>query len=218
MGADLRVELGEQLAGLLAGAGDEVEHVEAGEDAVAFGDVAAEAVAATFFAADQRIGLHHLRAEELEADLRLVHGHVVDLAEALHHGGRRDRLDDCAAFATNLEQIVREQREHLELVDEVAVLVGDAYAIGVTVRGDADIEAALRHQRFHLAEVARDRLRCVHAGEYRVAEAVQFGDVRFAAIEQRAEVAGAGAVHRVVGDVQSGGLQTIDIDEARELR
>ncbi len=47
----------EQFGGFLAEAHHEVEHVQAGQDAVPFGDVAAEGITAGFFAADQGVGL-----------------------------------------------------------------------------------------------------------------------------------------------------------------
>ena len=57
--------------GRLPGRGHVVEEEEPGEDAVALRQVPAEAVAAALFAADQRVLLHHQRADVLEADGRL---------------------------------------------------------------------------------------------------------------------------------------------------
>ena len=63
--------------------------------------------------------------------------------------------------------------EDLQLVDEVAVLVGDADAVGVAVRRDADVVAAAGQRLRELLEVARDRLRRMQPGERRVAETVE---------------------------------------------
>src|SRR5262249_23952622 len=103
--ADLAVELLHQLRWRLASAGDEVEEEEAGEGAVALGDVAGEGVAAALLARGDGVGLDHLRAEKLEANLRLVDGHVVLLAQTVDHARARQRSDERAAHAAVLEQV-----------------------------------------------------------------------------------------------------------------
>ena len=53
-----------------------------------------------------------------------------------------ERIDRPAQAAV-LEQVVAEQREGLELVDETAVLIDDAEAVGVAIGGEADVGAAV---------------------------------------------------------------------------
>ncbi len=66
----------------LALAHEEVQQQQVGVDAVALGEVHAEAVAARLLAAHHGPGLDHPGPHELEAHRGLVDGHAVTLAEA----------------------------------------------------------------------------------------------------------------------------------------
>ena len=60
-------------------------------------------------------------------------------------------------------------------------------AVGIAVRRDADVERRPSPSApAMLRQVARDRLRRVHAREHRVAKAVQLRHLRRAAVEQLA--------------------------------
>ena len=128
----------------------------------------AEAVAARLLAAHHRAGLDHLGPDVLEADRRLVHRHVVELAQPADHRRLVDRRNDRLAHAAVLEQVVHEQAHDLELVDERALLVGRAGAIRVTVEQQAEVVAAAGEDAQRLVDVGPDGLR-VDAAEPRVA-------------------------------------------------
>ena len=93
--------------GVFFGLDHEVQERQGHQQPVPFGE-AAEGEAARLLAADHRVGLEHLGADVLEAHARLVDRHAVLLAEGVQHAGRGERLDDGAALAPNLEQVVRE--------------------------------------------------------------------------------------------------------------
>ena len=159
--AYLGVELLKQGRGALPALNHEVQEEQAGDDAVALRQVAAHGVAAALLAGYQGVHLHHLRAEELEAHRRLVDRHAVQLAQALHHVCRGDRLDDRPAQASHLQEVVGEEAEDLELGQEASLFVEDAQAVGVAVGGQADVGrlAAARPPTAH------SRLRAMGSGE-----------------------------------------------------
>src|SRR5438105_12661338 len=70
---------------------DHVGEGNAREDAVALRDVATEGEAAALLAAEDRVGLRHLRTDVLEADLQLVALEVNSLTQLvdLRVGGQR---------------------------------------------------------------------------------------------------------------------------------
>ncbi len=140
----------------LALANEEVEQQQVGVDAVALGQVHAEAVAARLLAAHHRAGLDHLRSDVLEADRRLVHLDAVALAEAADHRGLVDRRYDRLAQAVVLEQVVHEQAHHLQLMDERALLVGRARAVRVAVEKQAQVVAAAGEDAQRLVDVRRE--------------------------------------------------------------
>ena len=146
-----------------------------------------------------------------------MHRHAVRFAEPLRHCSRGDRFHDWAPLAARFQHVVAEQAEHLELVDEDAVLIGDAHAVGVAVVRDAGVEALRAHRLFHFGQIPRDGLRCVHAREDRIAEPVQFRDLRCSATDEL-EVSSARSVHRVHAHVQPCGAEAIEVDQPRELR
>ncbi len=142
----------------LALADEQVQQQQVGVDAVALGQVHAEAVAAGLLAAHHGAGLDHLGAHVLEADRRLVDVHTVALAEADDHRGLVDGGDHRRALAAVLEQVVHQQAVALELVDEDAVLVDRAGAVGIAVEQQAQVVAARRGRVERLVHVWADGL------------------------------------------------------------
>ena len=74
-----------------------------------------------------------------------------------------------------LGQVVHEQAGHLELVNEVALLVGRTGAIRVAVEEHAELVPVADDLRQRLVDVRADRLG-VHAAEVRVALLVDLVD------------------------------------------
>ena len=134
-------------------ADEQVEQQQVGVDAVALGQVHAEAVAARLLAAHHRAGLDHLRPDVLEADRRLVDLDAVALAQAADHRRLVDRRDDRLAQAAVLEQVVHEQAHDLQLVDERALLVGRTGAVRVAVQQQPEVVAAAGQDAQRLVDV-----------------------------------------------------------------
>ena len=195
---------------------DHVGERDPREDPVAFWNMAAERETAAFLAAEHGIGLGHFRPDVLEANLQLVHLDAEPLTQLVDHRGRCQRPDDVPLLSALLDQIHHQQGHHLELVDEAALFVDDANPIRVTVVRDAEVEAAGLHPRHRLRHVVRDRLG-VHAAEAGVAFGVDLLDGGLATVEERPDIALAGAVHRLVQDAQAGGFDGIEVDEPIQL-
>ena len=138
------------------------------------------------------------------------------LTQLVDHRGGGQRANDIALLASLFDQVHHQQRHHLQLVDEGPPFVDDAHPVRVAVVGDPEIEAALSHPRHRLRHVLADRFR-VHAAEAGVPFAVDFLDRGLAAREQRPDVALAGAVHRLVKDLEPGALDRRQVDQAVEL-
>ncbi len=102
--ADFGEQVLEQFGGFLARLDHEVEHVQASQNSVALRDVAAEGIAAAFLAADEGVGLGHLRGNELEAHTCLMDRDAINFAQFVEHVGRGKGLHNVAAFAANFEQ------------------------------------------------------------------------------------------------------------------
>src|SRR5262249_54904378 len=154
----------------------------------------------------------------LEAYLRLVHRDVVALGQAVGHRGRGERAHGRPAQAAHLQQVQQQQRVHLELVHEAALLVYQADAVGVAVRADPAVGAAAAHRVEQQIYVRRDRLGPVQAGEVRVYLVVYGHQLDAAAGEYLREVADARAVHRVVHDLQPARSEALQVDEPAHLR
>ncbi len=217
VGADEVVDLLNDGGEGLSLARHEVEEEEGAQDAIALRDVAAEAEAATLLAADEGVGLQHEGCDVLEADGGLVDGDAVALAEAEHHVAGGQGLDEGATEAADLQQVVGEEGEDLEGGDVLAGAVDGADAVGIAVHGDADEGAGAEDGIAEGCEVAVDGLRVVHAGEGGIDLAADLGEGGGAAGEEGGEVAGAGAVHGVDGDVAADGAEGVEVDEAGDV-
>ena len=120
----------------------QVEQEQVGVDAVALRQVHPEAEPARFLGAHHRAVLDHERADELVADRALDDLDAVVLAESRRHRRVVDRHDHRLAQAAVLGQVVHEQARDLELVDEVALLVGRAGAIRVAIEQQPELVPA----------------------------------------------------------------------------
>ena len=122
----------------LAGAVDDVEQQERGEEAVAGGGAAGEDDVAGLFAAEGGAGGEHLLEDVLVADGGAEHLDAAALEGGFEahvgHGGGDD--GGVGEEAEGLEVAGGEQEDGVA-VDDVAVLVGEEGAVGVAVEGDA---------------------------------------------------------------------------------
>ena len=79
------------------------------QNAVAFGHIAAEGIAAALFAADHGIRFEHLGRNIFESNACFIDRHIIELAELVEHGGRGKGLDDGAALAADFQQVIGQQ-------------------------------------------------------------------------------------------------------------
>ena len=133
------------------------------------------------------------------------------LAQAGGHRRVVDAHHDRLAHAAVLGQLVHQQAGHLELVDEVALLVGRAGAVGVTVEQQPQVVAAAGQHAQRLVDVGPDGLG-VDAAEVRVALLVDLRHPDAAARQQAADPARPGAPHGVHQHVVVGRLEGVEID------
>ncbi len=133
------LEVGGEFGEGLAGAVDDVEDEEGGEQAVAGGGAAGEDDVAGLLAAEGGAGGEHLLEDVLVADGGAEHRDAGALeggfeAHVGHGGGDDGGVGEQAA---GVEVAGGEEQDGVA-VDDVAVLVGEEGAVGVAVEGDAD--------------------------------------------------------------------------------
>ncbi len=203
----------EQLGGLFAGADHEIEHVQARQDAIPLGDVAAEGVAAAFLAADEGVGLDHLGSHIFETNPGLNDRDVIECAQFVEHGGGGKSLDDGAALAANLQQVISQQGVDPQLVDEFPVLVADAAAVGVAVGDEQDVGVIVNGGFQPDIDVRRDGFGAFHLREGGIALVVDLEHFCFATCQQAGEIPGSIAPHGVHHDGEAGIPDGLEIDQ-----
>ena len=100
--------------------------------------------------------------------------------------------------------------KNLVRVDERAVTIHCADAVGVAIEREAGVEFALHHGPLQRCDVRLDRLR-VYAAEERVARATNLFTGDFVAAEQIAQQSAPRAVHGINHKADFGGAQAIPI-------
>ena len=89
---------------------EQIESEQARKYRVSLRDMARKAETATLLAAHDGIHFHHLRADVLEADLRLDHRDSEALAQPVGHRGGRERSDSRTSLPSYLQQVQKQQR------------------------------------------------------------------------------------------------------------
>ena len=117
--------------------GHDVGEEQRVEQAVALRQVSADADAARFLAADEDVLLEHEVADVLEADAVLVQLAAVPGGDAVEHERGVEGAGDVAGPAFAFEQPLEQDGEDLVCVDDVAVLVYRADAVGVAIGDEA---------------------------------------------------------------------------------
>src|SRR5207248_8763202 len=84
-------------------------------------------------------------ADVLESHWSLVEVEFVFLCDGVQHVSSGNRLSHTCAPAARFEQVIEEKSDHVIWLDEGAVSVNNAEAIGVAVGADADRGAGLFH-------------------------------------------------------------------------
>ena len=194
-------DLRKQLRHGFAGDGQHLHQQRGGVDAVLAGDMPPHGHAAGGLAADDRVGLRHLRGHPFEA-----HRHLIALlAQTLRHPIQQVAggvvADAGAVPAPVLHQIVVQQHQQLVGGDEPPLVVDNAQPVGVAVGGDAQIAVLVQHQR-------RQRLQRIHIGcgqlaaEQGIVAVVDDLQIAAAGGQQHTQAGPAHAVHRVKADAQ----------------
>ncbi len=125
------------------------------------------------------------------------------LGEGVYQVGRRDGFGDAVAPAARFDEIVEEQRDDVVRLDEGAVEVDDAEAVGVAVGGDADGGAGLLHLRLAVAEQVVVRFGRVTA-EKHVAVVVDGGRLDAVLAQNVAAIAARRSPEGIENDFDSG--------------
>ena len=177
---------------------------------VALGQVQLGSDAAAFFAAQQNVAFQHAVADVFEAD-----GSFPDLAaefrgDLIDHFRRGECLGYRAFEFARAGQMPQQDRENLVRIDEGAIAVHCADAVGVAIEREACVEFALHHGALQRCDVRLDRLR-IHAAEERVARAANFFACDFVAAEKIAQQAATRAMHGINHEAEFGGAEAIPI-------
>ena len=143
---DLREDLqvGGQFVDGLAGAGDQVEDDESGEQAVAGGGEMGQQDVAGLLAAERGVVLQHLLEHVAVADGSAQHADAGALERGFKahvgHGGGDDEIagEQAAGF-----EVAGGDEQDGVAVDDVVAGAGQHAAVGIAVEGEADVGAAL---------------------------------------------------------------------------
>jgi hypothetical protein len=157
--AVLGLKIGDESAERFLFLRHDVREHQAVEQAVALGQVALEADAARFLAAHDDFALEHEVDDIFEADAVLDELAAVFLCDAIEHFGGVEGAGDGAGPAFALEHPAEQDGEDFVRVDEVAVLVGGADAVGVAVGAEAGLAAVGHDCLTQCADVRLDGLR-----------------------------------------------------------
>ena len=210
--AVLGLEIGDELAEGLVFLGHDVGEEKRVEHPVALGEVALEADAAGFLAPhDDLLGLHEID-DVFEADAVLVDGAAVPGADAVEHFGGVEGAGHVAGPAFVFEHPTEEDREDFVRVDEVAVLVGGADAVGVAVGAEAGVASVGDDCFAERADVGFDGLG-VDAGKEGVDGAADLDEIDTETSEDAAEQGAARAIHGVDAEFEAGLGDEIEIGE-----
>ena len=112
-------------------------------------------------------------------------------------------------------EVPEQDGKNLVRIDEGAVAVHGADAVGVAIEREAGVEFALRHGASQRGDVRLNGFR-IHAAEERIARAANFFANDFVAAEKIAEQAAAGAVHGIDDEAKFGGAQAIPVHQGVE--
>ena len=207
------LQIGDELAQGLAFLGHHVGEKQRVEQAVALGQMALEADAAGLFAAHDDLALEHVVADKLEADAVLDEFAAVLLADAVEHFGGIEGAGDGAGPAFAAQHPGEQDGEDLVRVDEVAVLVGSADAVGVAVGAEAGMAMVLDGCFAEGADVGLDGFG-IDAGKERIGCGAD-GHVGHADAARRCRKEWCGrAVHGVDAEFHAGLGDEVEVGEA----
>src|SRR5580704_3788778 len=182
---------------------------------VALGQVQFGSDAPAFFAAKEDVAFQHAVADVFEAN-----GSFPDLAVELrsdlvdHFCGGKSFCHRAFEFA-RAGEMPQQDRENLVRVDERAVAVHRADAVGIAIQREASVELAFDHGALQRGDVRFNRLG-IYATEKRIARAANFFTGDFVAAEQVAQQSASGAVHGINHEAEFRGAQAIPINESVE--
>ena len=182
----------------------------------------ANADAAAFLPAQQQVVFEHEVGDVLEADAGFVQGQGVALGHAVDHFADGKRPGHTAGEAASLDQVAEEQREDFVRVNEVALGVYGGQAVGVAVGGEPG-HAIVRADGFAQGVQVGVQRFGLRAAKERVTGAANFHRRDAVRREDFAQVAGAGAVHRVNSEaerraVEAGSGDAVEVHQFAQVR
>ena len=107
--------------------------------------MAAEAVAAAFFAADEGILRNHHRRHILKADRGFKNRYFIKFSQPVQHTGAGNGFHQRAALTAHFQQVQAKQGEHLQLGQKNTFFIDNPDAVGVAVSSYTDVGFLLRH-------------------------------------------------------------------------
>ena len=214
---ELARERRERLREIAASCRETFDEQESGQDAVPFGQVEGEGIAAALLAARDRLAAIHELGHVLKTDSGLDERGPERARDAVDLEGSRERFRDAAPFAPVSKDVQQEQREDLVRGDKAALRIEHSQPVGVAVLGDGQIEASAAHALGCGGEVRADRLG-VHAAEERVALGPKRRDAKAtrAARKDLRDQRASGSVHRVGKDGELRRADRRDVHQGRE--
>ena len=126
-------------------ASDHLAAEQTGEHAVFFRNVFADGEASAFFAADQDLVLLDEFANIFEANRGFVELDFVFFGKRVDEIGGRYGFADSVLPAARFDQVIEEQRDDVVGLEERAVFVDNAEAIGIAIGRDANSRAHFAH-------------------------------------------------------------------------
>ena len=125
-------------------AGDHLAAQQSGKHAIFLRNVFADGETRAFFAADENLVLLDQFANVLEANRRFVEFDLVFFGKRVDEIGGGDRFADSVLPAAGFNQVIEEQRNDVVGLEECAILVDNAEAIGIAIGRNADAQRRFR--------------------------------------------------------------------------
>ncbi len=157
------------------------------------------------------------RANVLEAYRSFVSLYAVQSRDGVNQMCSGNATLSAQLFATRFEQIIEHQAQDVIGLDERAVAIENAEAVGIAVGGKACERFLFQHQFFQRREILFRRVGAA-AIEQHVALGANRFDRHSMIGEDAIEPAGAAAVHGVVGEIAFGFGQHIEANHFFQLR
>src|SRR3984957_5301496 len=182
---------------------------------VAFGQVEFGADAAAFLAAEENVAFEHAVANVFEADRGFPDFAAEFRGDLVDHFGGGKSFGDFAGKLTGTGEMPEQDGENLVRIDERAIAIDCADAVGVAVEAKTRVVFSFDHGLAERGDVRLDGFG-IHAAEERVAIGANLFAGDSVAAKETGEQAAAGAVHGIDYETKICRPNAIPIDEGGE--